>query len=111
MKKLAIVTLALLLGACSSTPSDDVRINGATKETTTSGLKAMYAQSGNKETCELQVAILRIQVGDKNKQVAKTGDKDAMPTSLGPKINGMNYSEIITLSQKYSTNVVGFCRN
>jgi len=111
MKDALFLLFALLIFTTTSVFAAKLRIDGATQETTTASIQAMYAAHGNRETCLLQTAILRIQIGDKAEQVAKTGDKNAAPTPLGPKIDGMTYKEVIKFSKKYPEKVKGLCRD
>lgn len=100
------------LSACATNPvKPATRVDGSSEESTTASLQQIYKENERHDVCLLQTAIVRIQVGDKEQQVAATGNKDARPTSLGSKINGMTYSEIIAFSQKYPDKVQGLCRN
>lgn len=104
-------SVILVLSACATGPQSKVRIDGTSDASTTASLKAMYADLGNRDICLLQTAIVRIQIGDQAQQEAATGDDNAKATPLGPKINGMTYDEIISLSQKYPDKVQAMCRD
>jgi len=116
--KYFLAVLMLVLCGCAfaasdstGAPASEVRIDGASADSLTASLHAMYAQHGNREKCLLQTAILRIQVGDRDQKIASTGNKDAVADPLGPKINGMTYGEVIAFSEKYPAKVQGLCRD
>jgi hypothetical protein len=109
-RAILVLTTLIVVSGCALGPSRQPRVNGKSDVTTTASLKAIYAQHSDYEICLLQTAIIRIQVGDKAEQEAKTGAKNAKATPLGAKINGMTYDEIISFSQKYPDKVTGLCR-
>lgn len=103
--------IVLVLCACATGPKSQVRIDGTSEESTAASLKALQARLGNRDTCLLHAAILRIQIGDRAQQEEATGDESATATPLGPKINGMAYDEIIALAQQYPNKVRTVCRH
>jgi len=113
MKIITILITTFILYGCfgSNTTKSQTRVNGATEETTIRTIKKIYSEQGNKNTCLLQAAIMRIQIGDRAQQIKKTGNKDAVSTPLGPKIHGMNYDEIINYSKNYPNAVTPLCRD
>jgi hypothetical protein len=110
--RVILISLMLLLqlGCVATQTRSETRVDGSTQETTDASLKKIFKEHSNKERCFLHAAILQIQLGDKEEQIAATGDDDALPTPLGTKIDGMNYEEILTFSKSYPTKVKPLCR-
>ena len=111
LKQIIVVVLALFALSNVRAADSQIRIDGHSQDSTAAGIQAMYAAHDNRDKCLLETAILRIQVGDQAAQAARTGDRHAQATPLGPKINGMTYGQILEFSQKYPDKVKGLCRN
>jgi hypothetical protein len=95
-----------LLAACASTPSalKTFRFDGRTERTTKESNSEIMSHLSNRGKAEYLAALVRIQTFDRD-QRRKT-DPNAKPGSLGEKINGMTYEQIMEYSRTFPDNVV-----
>lgn len=87
-----------------------MRIDGSSQEKTNKSLKQMSESLSPYDLCRLKAAILRIQIGDTSSWKASNNDQQDNSDPLGAIINGMSFTQIIDLSQRYPDKVGSSCQ-
>ncbi len=97
--------LACLLVGCASAPSalQSFRFDGSTEHTTKDSNTEILKHLSNRKGGEYLAALVRIQLYDRA-QRRKT-DPNAEPGSLGKKLDGMTYQQIMDYSRQFPDTV------
>jgi len=99
----------MFLSGCSTTDKNALTIDGSSPHATNQSLAAMQNALSTSERQEFILAILAINLSDVSgyeflEEISK-GNKNINFSRLGPKIDGLNYQQIMVLAEKSPTKV------
>lgn|SRR5512139_705212 len=105
---LFFVCIMIVLAGCA-TEKRVMRVDGSSQEATNSSLKQMSESLSAYDRCRLQAAVLRIQIGDTSSWTAGSNAQKSSSDPLGTMLNGMNFQQIIDLSERYPDKAGSTC--